>query len=465
VQELEPYTNKSMKQKKVFACQQCGYQSSKWVGQCPECGKWNTMAEENYTAPKVALTRRNFISDGYDKPQPINNIQTIEQERLKSGIDEFDRVLGGGAVPGSVALIGGDPGIGKSTLLLQILDKFTQRYGKTLYISGEESAKQVKLRADRLGINSSELNVLCETDIDAIENHITNLSPKIVVIDSIQTMQRSDIDSIPGNVTQVRESTMALTYLAKSSAIPIFIIGHITKEGNIAGPKVMEHIVDTVLYMEGDNFHVYRILRAVKNRFGSTNEIGVFEMRDAGLVEITNPSEMLLSERQENVSGSVVISIMEGTRPILLELQALTAPAYFGIPQRTSNGIDRNRLALLLAVLDKRAGFRIQNSDVFVNVVGGMQADEPGVDLGIITAIVSNFKDKPVDSKTVVIGEVGLGGEVRAVSQAENRIKESARLGFTRAVVSHYNLRGLNIKEDIEVVGVRMVKDALNVLL
>jgi DNA repair protein RadA/Sms len=453
-----------MKQKTVFVCQQCGYKSSKWVGQCPDCGKWNTISEEPYTIAQPT-SRRKIFTEGYDEPRPITNIQTIEQERLKSGIDEFDRVLGGGAVPGSVALIGGDPGIGKSTLLLQILDQLTKNYGTTLYVSGEESPRQIKLRADRLGINSSELNVLCETDVDVIESHITKLSPKIVVIDSIQSMHRSDIDSIPGNVTQVRESTMALTYLAKSRAIPIFIVGHITKEGNIAGPKVMEHIVDTVLYMEGDNYHVYRVLRAVKNRFGSTNEIGVFEMRDTGLVEITNPSEMLLSERQEDVSGSVVISIMEGTRPILLELQALTAPAYFGMPQRTSNGIDRNRLALLLAVLDKRAGFRIQNSDVFVNVVGGMQAEEPGVDLGIMVAVVSNFKDRPVDSKTVVIGEVGLGGEVRTVSQAEKRIKEAARLGFTRAIVSHYNLRGLNIKEDIEVIGVRMVKDALNVLL
>jgi len=423
------------------------------------------MSEETHNVVQNASVRRKIVSNGYDQPKSIMGIENIEQERLKSGIEEFDRVLGGGAVPGSVALIGGDPGIGKSTLLLQVLDRLTCNYGTTLYVSGEESARQIKLRADRLGIEASQLNVLCETDVDIIENHIINLSPKIVVVDSIQTMQRSDIDSVPGNVTQVRESTMALTYIAKSRAIPIFIVGHINKEGSIAGPKVMEHIVDTVLYMEGDSYHIYRILRAVKNRFGSTNEIGVFEMRDSGLVEITNPSEMLLSERQENISGSVVVSIMEGTRPILLELQALVAPAYFGMPQRTSNGIDRNRLALLLAVLDKRAGFRIQNSDVFVNIVGGMQAEEPGVDLGIMVAIVSNFKDKPVDPKIVVIGEVGLGGEVRAVSQAEKRIKEAARLGFKRAIVSHYNLRGLKLKEDIDVVGVNMVRDALNILL
>jgi len=423
------------------------------------------MVEELVSSIPSPSNRRRLVNDSYDQPKPISSIETIDQERLKSGIEEFDRVLGGGAVPGSVILIGGDPGIGKSTLLLQVLDRLTQNYGKTLYVSGEESARQIKLRASRLGIESSDLHVLCETDIEAIEVHIDKLSPKIVVVDSIQTMQRSDIDSIPGNITQVRESSMALTSIAKSRNIPIFIVGHITKEGSIAGPKVMEHIVDTVLYMEGDSYHVYRILRAVKNRFGSTNEIGVFEMRDSGLVEITNPSEMLLSERKENISGSVVVSIMEGTRPILLELQALVSPAYFGVPQRTANGIDRNRLALLLAVLDKRAGFRIQNSDVFVNVVGGMQAEEPGIDLGVMVALISNHKDKPVDPKTVVIGEVGLGGEVRAVSQAEKRIKESARLGFKRAIISHYNVRGLNIKEDIEVVGVQMVKDALNILL
>lgn len=454
-----------MKQKTVFICQECGTRSPKWVGQCPECGKWNTMVEELISSVSPPSNRRKLVNDDNNQPKPISSIETIEQERLKSGIEEFDRVLGGGAVPGSVILIGGDPGIGKSTLLLQVLDRLTQNYGKTLYVSGEESARQIKLRASRLGIESPDLHVLCETDIDAIEVHIDKLLPKIVVVDSIQTMQRSDIDSIPGNITQVRESSMALTSIAKSRNIPIFIVGHITKEGSIAGPKVMEHIVDTVLYMEGDSYHIYRILRAVKNRFGSTNEIGVFEMRDSGLVEITNPSEMLLSERKENISGSVIVSIMEGTRPILLELQALVAPAYFGVPQRTANGIDRNRLALLLAVLEKRAGFRIQNSDVFVNVVGGIQAEEPGIDLGVIVALISNHKDKPVDPKTVVIGEVGLGGEVRAVSQAEKRIKESARLGFKRAIISHYNVRGLNIKEDIEVVGVQMVKEALNILL
>jgi len=423
------------------------------------------MIEEQAVSSRGSTARRKIAAEGSAQPQLISDIKTIEQDRLKSGIEEFDRVLGGGAVPVSVALSGGDPGIGKSTILLQIIDKISQSYGVALYVSGEESAAQTRLRADRLGVKSSRLYILCETDVDAIESHIEKLSPCAVVVDSIQTMYRPDIQSTPGNVTQVRESAAALISIAKSRAIPIFIVGHMTKDGSIAGPKVLEHMVDAVLYMEGDSYHVYRILRAVKNRFGSTNEIGVFEMRDAGLVEITNPSEMLLSERQENVSGSVVVSVMEGTRPILLELQALVAPANFGVPQRTSNGVDRNRLALLLAVLDKRAGFRIQNSDVFVNVVGGVQADEPGVDLGTVVAIASNFKDKPIDPKTLIIGEVGLGGEVRAVYQAEQRIREAAKLGFTKAVVSQYNLRGIKFKEDIKVLGVRTVNDALNILI
>ena len=327
-----------MRQKSVFVCQECGYTLPKWAGRCPDCGKWNTLVEELDTSKKSAGTQRRLASDGKNQPQPVVNVQASEQERLKSGIEEFDRVLGGGAVPGSVALIGGDPGIGKSTLLLQATDRLSQKYGTVLYVSGEESAAQTKLRADRLGIKSPQLYILCETDVDAIERHIVKLSPCAVVLDSIQTIYKPDLQSTPGNVAQVRESTATLTYVAKSQEIPIFIVGHMTKSGSIAGPKVMEHMVDTVLYLEGDAYHVYRILRAVKNRFGSTNEIGVFEMRETGLVEITNPSEMLLSERQEDVSGSVVVSILEGTRPILLELQALVAPANFGMPQRTSNG-------------------------------------------------------------------------------------------------------------------------------
>ena len=454
-----------MRKKSVFVCQECGYTSPKWVGRCPDCDKWNSIVEELSVSKGSSVMQHRAVADGQNQPQPVVNIQASEQERLKSGIEEFDRVLGGGAVPGSIALIGGDPGIGKSTLLLQVTNNLSQKYGTVLYVSGEESVAQTKLRADRLGIKSPQLYILCETDVDAIERHIAKLSPKVVVVDSIQTAYKPDVQSTPGNVTQVRESAATLMYIAKSQAIPIFIVGHMTKEGHIAGPKVLEHMVDTVLSLEGDAYHVYRILRAVKNRFGSTNEIGVFEMRDTGLVEITNPSEMLLSERQENISGSVVVSIIEGTRPILLELQALVAPANFGVAQRTTNGIDRNRLALLLAVLDKRAGFHIQNSDVFVNVVGGIQAMAPGVDLGTITAIASNFKNTPVDAKTVIIGEVGLGGEVRAVYQAEKRIREAAKLGFTRAIVSQYNLRGLKIKEDIRILGVRTVNDALNLVL
>lgn len=421
--------------------------------------------EELNVPSQTSNTHRRMASESQSKPQPVTDIQSIEQERLKSGIEEFDRVLGGGAVPGSVALVGGDPGMGKSTILLQASDCLSQKYGKVLYVSGEESIAQTKLRADRLGIKSPDLLILCETDIDAIERHISNVSPCAVVIDSIQTVYKPDIQSTPGNVTQVRESSATLIYIAKNRSIPIFIVGHMTKDGAIAGPKILEHMVDTVLYLEGDAYHVYRILRAVKNRFGSTNEIGVFEMRETGLIEVKNPSEMLLSERRADVSGSVVVSIIEGTRPLLLELQALVAPANFGMPQRTANGIDRNRLALLLAVLDKRAGFHIQNSDVFVNVVGGMEATEPSVDLGTIIAIASNFKNRPLDAKTVVIGEVGLGGEVRAVYQIEKRIREASKLGFTRAVVSQYNLRGLKITSDIEVQGVQTVNDALSLFL
>lgn len=454
-----------MKQKTVFVCQECGYSLPKWVGRCPDCGKWNTYVEELSIPAQTSNSHRRMASDGQSQPLPITDIKASEQERLKSGIEEFDRVLGGGVVPGSVALVGGDPGMGKSTILLQATDKLSQRYGTVLYVSGEESTAQIKLRADRLGIKSPELHVLCETNMDTIERHIENISPAVVVIDSIQTVYKPDIQTTPGNVTQVRESAATLIYIAKSRSIPIFIVGHMTKEGSIAGPKVLEHIVDTVLYLEGDTYHVYRILRAVKNRFGSTNEIGVFEMHETGLTEVTNPSEMLLSERREDVSGSVVVSIMEGTRPLLLELQALVAPANFGMPQRTANGVDRNRLALLLAVLDKRAGFHIQNSDVFVNVVGGMEASEPSVDLGTIIAIASNYKNAPVDAKTVVIGEVGLGGEVRAVYQIEQRIREAAKLGFTKVIVSQYNLRGLKITSDIEVHGVQTINDALNLLL
>lgn len=421
--------------------------------------------EELKVSSRPAAGRRGVANEKQRQPQPITDIQASERERLESGIAEFDRVLGGGAVPGSVSLIGGDPGIGKSTILLQAAERLSQKYGTVLYVTGEESATQTKLRAERLGIKSPALYILCETDVDAIERHIVKLSPAVVVVDSIQTIYNPNIQSTPGGVAQVRESTAALTYIAKSQAIPIFIVGHMTKDGSIAGPKVMEHMVDTVLYMEGDAYHVYRILRAVKNRFGSTNEIGVFEMRETGLVEITNPSEMLLSERQEDVSGSVVVPIVEGSRPILLELQALVAPANFGTPQRTANGVDRNRLALLLAVLDKRAGFHIQNSDVFINIIGGIQAAEPGVDLGTIVAIASNFRNIPVDAKTVILGEVGLGGEVRAVYQAEKRIREAAKLGFTRAIVSQYNLRSLKIKEDIKILGVRTVNDALNIVL
>lgn len=454
-----------MKQKIVFICQECGNVQPRWVGRCPECGKWNTFIEQVENLRQPRSIHRPALTNSNNLPKPIGQIQATEQERLKSGISEFDRVLGGGLVPGSVVLLGGEPGIGKSTLLLQVLNCLSQRYGKILYISGEESQPQIKLRADRLKISSDELYLLCETDVEHIGNQIEKLSPRVVAVDSIQTVYSSDIPSTPGNVTQVRESAMFLTTIAKNKGLPIFIVGHITKDGSIAGPKILEHMVDTVLYMEGDLYHVYRILRAVKNRFGSTNEIGVFEMREAGLVEVSNPSQMLLSERQENVSGSVVISIMEGSRPILLELQALVTPAYFGVPQRTTTGIEKNRLSMLIAVLDKRCGYHIQSSDVFINVVGGMDANEPAADLGTIVAIVSNFKDIPVDPKTLIIGEVGLGGEVRGVFQSEKRIKEAAKLGFKKAIVSQYDARSIKIEEDIQIIGVRTLSEALSVVL
>lgn len=455
----------NLKQKTVFICQECGNVQPKWVGRCPECGKWNTFIEEVENLRQPRGVYRQISSSGDNFPKPVRQIQATEQERLRSGISEFDRVLGGGLVPGSVVLLGGEPGIGKSTLLLQVLDHLSQRYGKILYISGEESQPQIKLRADRLQICSEELYLLCETDVEQIGAQIERLSPRVVAVDSIQTTYKPDIASTPGNITQVRESAMLLTTIAKSKGLPIFIVGHITKDGSIAGPKVLEHMVDTVLYMEGDSYHVYRILRAVKNRFGSTNEIGVFEMRDVGLVEVANPSQMLLSERQENVSGSVVISIMEGSRPILLELQALVTPAYFGVPQRTTTGIERNRLSMLIAVLDKRCGYHIQSLDVFVNVVGGMDANEPAADLGTIVAIVSNFKDVPVDSKTLIVGEVGLGGEVRGVFQSEKRIKEAAKLGFKKAIISQYDARNIKIEEDIQVIGVKTISEALSITL
>ncbi|MBM3241344.1 DNA repair protein RadA [Candidatus Poribacteria bacterium] len=452
------------KEKTRFVCQECGNVSPKWMGKCPDCGKWNSFIEE--AAPVARPRSRQFqIDTAAVMPVPITKITASEEERLKTGISEFDRVLGGGVVPGSIVLVGGDPGIGKSTLMLQATERLSQAYGTVLYVSGEESASQTKLRANRLGVSSENLYVLCETSLEAIETHIEQLRPKVVVIDSIQTVYRSELQSTPGSISQIKASASQLMLIAKGENIPILLVGHVTKGGALAGPKVLEHMVDTVLYFEGERQHIYRILRAVKNRFGSTNEIGIFEMLGNGLAEVKNPSEMFLSERQEDISGSVVVSSIEGTRPLLLELQALVAPANLGVPRSMTTGVDRYRISMLLAVLEKRVGLQVQDSDVYVNITGGVKVTEPGIDLGIVIAIASNYRDLSVDSQTVIIGEVGLGGEVRAVSHVDKRIREAAKLGFKKAVFPEYNKKGLEINEKIELIGVKNIYETLSELL
>lgn len=405
------------------------------------------------------------IGQTTSRPEPISQVTASDVERHLTGMAEFDRVLGGGIVPGSVILIGGDPGIGKSTLLLQASDALSRNYGDVLYVSGEESVSQTKLRATRLGVSSDTLYVLCENNLDQVEKHIKTFSPKVVIIDSIQTVYLPSIQSAPGSVTQIRECTGTLLATAKSQNLPIFLVGHVTKEGALAGPRVLEHMVDTVLYFEGERHHIYRVLRANKNRFGSTNEIGIFEMQSKGLVDVLNPSELFLSNREEEVSGSIVVSSMEGTRPLLMEVQALVVPTNYGNPRNTATGVDRHRIALLIAVLNKRVGIDVGDSDVFVNITGGLRVDEPGIDLGVLMAITSNHRDIPVDKRTVVIGEVGLGGEIRPVTHVERRLREAAKLGFKRAIFPEYNRKGLEIEEGIELVGVSDVYDSLSALL
>ncbi len=443
----------------VFGCQNCGYQSAKWLGKCPDCGQWNTFVEERVSTerqkngvPKASLSR-------------ITDVEICSDDRFSTGISELDRVLGGGVVAGSVVLVGGDPGIGKSTLLLQALDGISSNRGTVLYVSGEESPQQIRMRSLRLGVDTREILILPEVSLEAILESVRNIKPNALVVDSIQTLFTSEIPSAPGSIGQVREVAGRLMVFAKKSGIPVFLIGHVTKDGSIAGPRVLEHIVDTVLYFEGEKGHSFRILRAVKNRFGSTNEIGVFEMKDSGLVEVENPSEIFLSERPIGATGSVVVSSMEGTRPLLVELQALVSPINFGVPRRTAIGVDYNRVSLLLAVLEKRVGMPFQTNDVYVNVVGGIRLDEPAVDLGIITAVASSLKEIPVDPKTVVFGEVGLTGEVRAIGQAEPRIKEASKLGFKRAVIPAGNARKLVADVPIEITGIETVEEALEVLL
>lgn len=448
----------------VFFCKECGFEVSKWQGQCPGCKQWNTLVEEPREArvPSFAKTKsKNMISL---TPSKLNDISTEKEVRTSTDIKELDRVLGGGIVQGSLVLVGGDPGIGKSTLLLQMCRNLALHQKKILYISGEESLKQIKMRADRLGVFSGELLLLCETNLEIIENTMRDVKPDVVVIDSIQTMYREDVASAPGSVSQVRESANALLQLAKGYGISIFLVGHVTKEGVVAGPRVLEHMVDTVLYFEGERNALYRILRAVKNRFGSTNEIGVFEMREKGLIEVENPSAYMLNGRPMGASGSVVACAIEGSRPILLEIQALVCRTNFGMPRRTSAGTDYNRVNLLMAVLEKRIGFHLSECDGYVNITGGMKVNEPALDLGIVMAIASSYKDSPIDEKTVIFGEVGLSGEVRAVSLAQQRINEAVKLGFKTCIMPKVSMEGLKIPDTLNCIGVNSIRQAIEIV-
>lgn len=445
----------------VFFCQECGYESPKWMGQCPGCRQWNTFAEE--LIQKKAASRGAALKDrAAGEPVCLSSIEMNEEERTGTGMEELDRVLGGGIVTGSLVLIGGDPGIGKSTILLQVCRNLSRERHEVLYISGEESLKQIKLRAARIGEFSDSLKLLCETDLDRVSDTIQSTKPEIVIIDSIQTMYKEDVSSAPGSVSQVREATSVLMRLAKTLPVTIFIVGHVTKEGTVAGPRVLEHMVDTVLYFEGDRHASYRILRAVKNRFGSTNEIGVFEMRETGLAEVENPSEFMLDGRPQDASGSVVACSMEGTRPILLEIQALVTRSALAMPRRTAAGMDYNRVNLLLAVLEKRLNLHLSNSDVYVNIAGGIRINEPAIDLGVVLAIVSSCSDQPIDTKLLAFGEVGLSGEVRSVSQAAQRVQEARKLGFTIVILPEVCREQLGEVPGLQLCGVRSVRDAVD---
>lgn len=450
------------KTKTKFVCQECGYETTKWMGRCPSCSQWNTLVEEMETPAAGKGERRSFNENNNQQPQSITKIAGDQEPRIKTSMEELNRVLGGGIVPGSLVLVGGDPGIGKSTLLLQVSAILAARQKKVLYISGEESIKQTKLRADRLHVTSDTLYVYAETDMDFIEKAIDNIKPDLVIIDSIQTVHQPAVTSAPGSVAQVRESTSAFMRIAKSRNIAIFIVGHVTKQGSIAGPKLLEHMVDSVLYFEGERHHTFRILRAVKNRFGSTNEIGIFEMKEAGLEEVKNPSEIFLEERTNGMAGSVVVASLEGTRPILVEMQALIAPSSFAYPRRTATGVDQNRIALLMAVLEKRLGMLLQNQDAYINVAGGVKLDEPAVDLGIAVSIASSFRNHATYPGDIVIGEIGLTGEIRRVSRIEERVREAAKLGFTRAIIPKKNMDGWTPPAKIKVIGVTTLEEALD---
>ena len=447
--------------KSIYFCQNCGHEESKWLGQCPMCREWNTFVEEKVTVSK-GTAAKNTVREA--EVVTLSSVSTDQEDRMQTEIEELDRVLGGGVVPGSLVLVGGDPGIGKSTLLLQVCKRLSDQGRKVLYISGEESLKQIKLRANRMGTFSDHLLLLCETNLETIRQVIEREHPAVAVIDSIQTMYSEEVTAAPGSVSQVREATNTLMQIAKGLNITIFIVGHVTKEGPVAGPRVLEHMVDTVLYFEGDRHASYRILRGVKNRFGSTNEIGVFEMRETGLEEVPNPSEYMLNGRPEDASGSVVACSMEGTRPILMEIQALVCRSNFGMPRRTAAGTDYNRVNLLMAVLEKRVGLPLSNYDAYINIAGGIRMNEPAIDLGIVMAIVSSYKNQSISPGTIVFGEVGLSGEVRAVSMPEQRVAEARKLGFKTCIMPQVSKDMLKKIEGIEVIGVKSVNQAMNLI-
>jgi DNA repair protein RadA/Sms len=450
-----------VKAKTVFLCQNCGSQAPKWLGRCPDCGQYNTFVEE-----RLEPQGRSDLSDlPISSPKRVDEIEDVwEGTRLSTAIGEFDRVLGGGVVPGSAVLIGGDPGIGKSTILLQALYRIAHHGRKALYVSGEESQHQIKLRSRRLGIRADSLYILSETELEQIINHLRLISPSCVVVDSIQTVFTSQLASAPGSVSQIRESAARLIYHTKKANISLFLVGHVTKDGSIAGPRVLEHMVDTVLYFEGEAGSPYRILRAVKNRFGSTHEVGVFEMKEGGVSEVLNPSELFLAQRPKGASGSVVVSSLEGSRPILVELQALVSPTHFGLPRRMAVGVDLNRVLLLLAVLEKRGGMLLGNQDVYINVVGGLRINEPALDLGIVLAVASSLGEYPVDPDMIVLGEVGLSGEVRAIAQADVRVREAAKLGFKKCLLPSKNKSEIKQEMGLEVMGVRHIQEALKLI-
>ena len=447
--------------KSVYICSDCGYESPKWFGKCPGCGEWNTMNEEIKSSAKT-VTSTKTTSSKYSTPKTINEISTNDEERFDTGFAELNRVLGGGIVKGSLILLGGDPGIGKSTILMQICQKLMDI--KILYVSGEESLRQLKLRANRLGVNNNNLLLMTETDVEIVTEQINSIKPDLVMIDSIQTMVLSELSSSAGSITQVRESTNVIMRTAKNLDIPVVVVGHVNKEGSIAGPKVLEHIVDTVLYFEGDKQLSCRILRAVKNRYGSTNEIGVFEMTDKGLTEVENPSQMLLSGRPTNVSGTCVTCSLEGTRPILVEVQGLATQSGYGNPRRMCTGFDYNRLALLIAVLEKRAGYYLSNYDAYVNIVGGFRIYERAADLAICMALISSLKDEKISDNAIAFGEIGLAGEIRSVTQAQQRINEAVRLGFTKIVIPYHNAKNID-NQGVEVIGVKNIRQAFEALI